>query len=86
MQSFENQLMAVIIPAGRTTLSARLQLPADQKDLVRFAWARIGCEKTIEIIPGADFRFEEPGVLDDVSALAARWFGEHLRKDANIAA
>ena len=50
------------------------------------AWARMHCEKSIEIIPGAGHLFDEPGALDNVSALAARWFSEHLRKDANIAA
>jgi hypothetical protein len=86
MQSFENQIMAVIIPAGRITLSARLQLPAEAKDFERFARARKCCERTIEIVPGADCRFEDRGALDHGLALAARWFGEHLRKDANIAA
>lgn len=49
-------------------------------------WARLRCEKSIEIIPGASNRFEEPGALDNVAALAARWFSERLNKDANIAA
>lgn len=50
------------------------------------AWARLRCEKSIEIIPGAGHRFEEPGALDNVAALATRWFGEHLGKDANLLA
>ena len=49
-------------------------------------WARLRCEKSIEIIPGAGHRFEEPGALDNVAALAARWFSERLSKDAHIAA
>jgi putative phosphoribosyl transferase len=44
-------------------------------------WARLTCGKSIEIIPGAGHLFEEPGALDNVSALAARWFTDHLRKD-----
>jgi putative phosphoribosyl transferase len=43
------------------------------------SWARLRCEKSIEIIPGAGHLFEEPGALDNVAALAARWFSEHLR-------
>ena len=43
------------------------------------SWARLHCEKSIEIIPGAGHLFEEPGALDNVAALAARWFSEHLR-------
>ena len=42
-------------------------------------WARLRCAKSIEIIPGAGHLFEEPGALENVAALAARWFGEHLR-------
>jgi putative phosphoribosyl transferase len=42
-------------------------------------WAQLRCEKSIEIIPGAGHLFEEPGALDNVAALAARWFSEHLR-------
>lgn len=42
-------------------------------------WARLHCEKSIEIIPGAGHLFEEPGALDNVAALAGRWFEQHLR-------
>ncbi len=42
------------------------------------AWARLHCEKSIEIIPGAGHLFEEPGALDNVAALAVRWFSAHL--------
>ena len=42
-------------------------------------WAHLHCVKAIEIVPGAGHFFEEPGALDNVAALAARWFGEHLR-------
>ena len=42
------------------------------------AWARLQCQKAIEIIPGAGHLFEEPGALDNVAALAARWFSDHL--------
>ena len=48
------------------------------------AWARLRCEKAIEIIPGAGHWFEEPGALDNVAALATRWFGEHLRRNGAI--
>jgi pimeloyl-ACP methyl ester carboxylesterase len=35
----------------------------------------------IEIIPGATHLFEEPGALERVAALAAAWFGEHVKQD-----
>jgi len=47
------------------------------------AWARLRCERGIEIIPGAGHFFEEPGALENVAALATRWFGEHLRKNGD---
>lgn len=44
-------------------------------------WAQLRCTKSIEIVPGAGHLFEEPGALDNVAALAAHWFAQHLRKD-----
>ena len=35
-------------------------------------------EVRIEIVPGASHLFEEPGALEQVAALAARWFEDHL--------
>jgi len=42
------------------------------------ALAQLHCEKQLSIVPGATHLFEEPGALDEVSALAAGWFGNHL--------
>lgn len=40
---------------------------------------RLGArEKELVIIPGATHLFEEPGALDEVARLAARWFTGHL--------
>ncbi|MFZ0888253.1 MAG: phosphoribosyltransferase family protein [Candidatus Binataceae bacterium] len=47
--------------------------------LNRKAYARLDCEKAIEIVPGATHLFEEPGTLDEVVRLAWDWFGRHLR-------
>jgi putative phosphoribosyl transferase len=47
-------------------------------DLNREALAMLRAEKRLEIVPGATHLFEEPGALDGVAALAARWFAEHL--------
>lgn len=35
----------------------------------------------LEIVPGATHLFEEPGALDQVSALAAEWFAMHLARE-----
>ena len=42
------------------------------------ALAHLQCEKRLEIVPGATHLFEEPGALDKVADLAARWFAGHL--------
>ncbi len=43
------------------------------------AFARLRGVKRLEFVPDATHLFEEPGALDLVSELAARWFGEYLR-------
>lgn len=43
------------------------------------AYRELNCEKAMEIVPGATHLFEEPGALENVAALAARWFTRHLQ-------
>lgn len=50
-------------------------------ELNRQAFAKLACEKRIEIVPGATHLFEEPGALDRVAKLARDWFGHHLAQD-----
>lgn len=47
-------------------------------DLNREVLARFTVEARLEVIPGATHLFSEPGALDRVADLAARWFREHL--------
>jgi putative phosphoribosyl transferase len=49
-------------------------------DLNRRAAARMRGEVAIEVVPGATHLFEEPGALDAVADLAARWFTHHLAR------
>lgn len=42
------------------------------------AYARLRGVKRLEIVPQASHLFEEPGTLDLVAQLAARWFAEFL--------
>jgi pimeloyl-ACP methyl ester carboxylesterase len=42
------------------------------------AHRQLRCEKEIAIVPGATHLFEEPGALERVAALAARWFVHHM--------
>jgi len=44
----------------------------------REAGARLGCEWELTIVPGATHLFEEPGTLDQVARLAARWLRRFL--------
>ena len=43
-------------------------------DLNREAASRLNVKKDLQIIPGATHLFEEPGTLDQVAALSAKWF------------
>jgi putative phosphoribosyl transferase len=47
-------------------------------ELNQRALERLGCEKSIQVIPGATHLFEEAGALDAVIELAAGWFESHL--------
>jgi putative phosphoribosyl transferase len=42
------------------------------------AYAELGCEKHLAIVPGATHLFEERGKLEEVARLAADWFTRHL--------
>lgn len=46
--------------------------------LNEMAVQRLRCEKKLRVIPGASHLFEEPGCLDEVARLSARWFNQHL--------
>lgn len=48
--------------------------------LNRDAYEHLHCIRKMAIIPGATHLFEEPGALDKVANLAARWFELHLAK------
>ncbi|MEV0964391.1 alpha/beta family hydrolase [Streptomyces sp. NPDC049910] len=47
-------------------------------DLNRQAESALRCECRLVVVPGATHLFEEPGALDEVSALARDWFTLHL--------
>lgn len=42
------------------------------------AFGRLTCDKALKIVPGASHLFPEPGALEEVIALATRWFERHL--------
>ena len=47
-------------------------------ELNREAYALLGCEKELTIIPGASHLFEEPGTLEQAAHKAAGWFTRYL--------
>ena len=47
-------------------------------ELNRRAYRYLGAPKDIAIVAGASHLFEEPGTLDEVASLAARWFRRYL--------
>lgn len=47
-------------------------------ELNRMALEKLTCEKKLAVVPGATHLFEEPGTLDEVIALARKWFVGHL--------
>ncbi len=42
------------------------------------AMKQLSIEKKLEIVPGANHLFEEPGKLEEVAKLAAGWFTKHM--------
>ncbi|MGZ4664547.1 MAG: dienelactone hydrolase family protein [Frankiaceae bacterium] len=85
------QVRAVVSRGGRPDLAmpvlGRVRAPtllivggADPvvADLNRAAAARLGGQCRLEVIAGATHLFEEPGALEQVSALAADWFSRYL--------
>ncbi|MDX1634457.1 MAG: alpha/beta fold hydrolase [Marinobacter sp.] len=83
---------AVVSRGGRPDLAgealARVKAPTlmivggDDEPVIgmnRDAADQMNCEVSTEIVPGATHLFEEPGKLDQVSALAGNWFVEKFR-------
>lgn len=87
-----NRISAVVSRGGRPDL-ADAMLPdvtaatllivggADHGviELNEHAFERLRGEKRLTIVPNATHLFEEPGALEQVSTLAADWFGRYLR-------
>jgi pimeloyl-ACP methyl ester carboxylesterase len=49
--------------------------------LNQFAYDRLRCEKSLEVVTGAGHLFEEPGTLDHVIDFAKAWFVRHLEAE-----
>ncbi|HEY5995151.1 MAG TPA: dienelactone hydrolase family protein [Gallionellaceae bacterium] len=49
-------------------------------ELNQAAYAHLGCDKQLAIIPGATHLFEEPGTLEQAAKTATAWFARHAGK------
>jgi pimeloyl-ACP methyl ester carboxylesterase len=89
-------IIAVVSRGGRPDLAmevlprvqaATLFIVGQRDELVlrlnQQAYARLRCEKDFAVVPGATHLFEEPGALDEVARLAARWFQKHFQSAAS---
>jgi putative phosphoribosyl transferase len=86
------QVKAVISRGGRPDLAMeilhKVQVPTllivgsldyDVLQLNQQAYARLKCEKKLEIVEGASHLFEEKGTMDKVTNLAVGWFSKYLK-------
>ena len=46
------------------------------------AYALLRTEKSLEVVLGASHLFPEPGAMEEVITLAARWFSDHLKVES----
>jgi putative phosphoribosyl transferase len=87
----ESEVSAIVSRGGRPDLAyehlAKVAAPTllivGERDeaiteLNREAYEHLVCPRKIAVIPGATHLFEEPGALEKVANLAARWFEHHL--------
>lgn len=86
------QVAAVVSRGGRPDLAGPAALAAvtaptllivggadhEVLELNEQALGRLRCASDLAIVPAATHLFEEPGALDRVAELAARWFQQHL--------
>jgi dienelactone hydrolase len=88
---FPKDIKTVVSRGGRPDLAMehlqKVKVPAlfivggrdtDVLDLNKKAMQQIPAEKKLEIVPGATHLFEEPGKLEEVAQLSAKWFLAHL--------
>ncbi len=67
----------------RVTAPTLLIVGGDDRPVIPLneeAYARLQCEKSLRIIPGASHLFEEEGALETVASMASRWFCDHLQQ------
>jgi putative phosphoribosyl transferase len=86
-----DQVAAIVSGGGRPDLAgtalARVSAPTllivgendvEAVELNRDAFKQLKCKKQFALVPGATRLFQEPGALDEVGALARRWYHSHF--------
>ncbi len=89
--ALDDAIQAVVSRGGRPELAgsalphvmAATLLIVGERDeevlqLNRKAYEQLQCKKALAVIPHATHLFEEPGALEEVARLAAKWFQKHL--------
>jgi putative phosphoribosyl transferase len=89
------EVRAVVSRGGRPDLAgdwlAKVEAPTllivggadlDVLHLNRLAARQLACAHELAVVPHATHLFEEPGALQQVAELAARWFADHCRDSA----
>jgi predicted phosphoribosyltransferase/dienelactone hydrolase len=97
--AFGNAVQAVVSRGGRPDLAGEtlphVQAPTllivggrDEEvlRLNRAALEELRCDNQLVLVPGATHLFEEPGALEEVSRLAARWFRRYFSPAESAAA
>lgn len=92
----DNEVAAIVSRGGRPDLAdaalPRVTAPTllivggadeDVLEMNRHAMSRMRCEKELAIVKGATHLFEEPGAMEQVIALAGRWFKTHCPASQN---
>jgi pimeloyl-ACP methyl ester carboxylesterase len=87
------EISAVVVRGGRVDLAGgalrRVRCPTllivgerdtEVRALNEETRELLPCETELAVVRGATHLFEEPGALDEVAALGARWFHDHLRE------
>lgn len=95
----EGRVVAVVSRGGRPDLAGEslalvsaptlLIVGGNDQLVLELNWkalARLHCPKSLTVIPGAGHLFEEPSAMEEVSALAAKWFLKYFQIFSSCAA